>query len=202
MMSFSMHLSAEEMKISRYNIENKYDDIEKDMLNKFVSFLQKHYDNTFWIHWNMTNINYGFEALAHRYKILTNTDMPHIPVLNRFNLSNLLKKKYGTKYAKDPKLLNLMVLNGGRDRQFLTGSEEVTAYKANEFVKLHNSTMCKVYFFRDVFNKAQANKLHTKTNQLMYKINKLYQNPFVQIIGIIGIIGSIVGIIITIISKV
>ena len=196
MYSFSMHLSAEELEIQRSDIGDNYDKIEINMLSKFVEFLNKNIENTYWVHWNMTNINYGFEAIKHRYKILVKSEMPDIPELNRFNLSNLLKKKYGPKYADDPKLLNLMILNGGKDRNFLSGEEEVRAYKANEFVKLHNSTMCKVYFFRDVFNKAYNNKLRTKTNQFRYRVNEIYQNPIVQIIGIIGVFGTIIGLII------
>lgn len=201
MSSFSMHLSAEELEITRNEIEKNYDKIEKEMLLKFNKFLEANNENTYWIHWNMTNINYGFEAIEHRYKILTKTEMQHIPEINRFNLSNLLKKKYGTNYANDPKLINLMEMNGGKDRNFLSGEEEVRAYKANEFVKLHNSTMCKVYFFRDAFYNARSNKLRTKTNQFRYKVNELYQNPIVQILGIVGIIGTLVGLFITIIKK-
>ncbi len=70
--------------------------------------------------------------------------------IGKYNLSNIIKKKYGPKYANDPKMLNLMILNGEKDRFFLSGEEEVTAFKAKEFVKLHNSTMCKVYFFKDI----------------------------------------------------
>jgi len=190
--SFSIHLSAEELRIPRESITAQYDAVESNMLSKYVKFLQSNIDGSYWVHWNMTNINYGFEALEHRYKVLTKNDMPHIPEMNRFNLSTLLKKKYGSKYAEDPKLLNLMILNGGKDRNFLSGEEEVRAYKANEFVKLHNSTMCKVYFFRSVFNKVGKNKLRTKTNQLRYRVNELYQNPIVQILGIIGILCALI----------
>ena len=203
MSSFSMHLSAEELQISRENICTNYDKIETDMLSKFSDFVKNNLNNTYWVHWNMTNINYGFEAIEHRYKVLTKNDMVHIPEINRFNLSTLLKKKYGIKFVDDPKMINLMRLNnndGKEDRNFLSGEEEVTAYKANEFVKLHNSTMCKVYFFRDVFNKARNNTLKTKTNQFRYKVNEIYRHPFIQIIGLIGIIGTIVSLVINFIQ--
>jgi hypothetical protein len=88
-----------------------------------------------------------------------------------------------------------MELNGGRDRLFLTGDEEVTAFKAKEFVKLHNSTMCKTYFFREAYGKMIGNKLRTETNQFRYRVTKLYENPIVQILGIIGIIGTIVSLV-------
>jgi hypothetical protein len=195
MHSFSIHLKAEEMGIARNDIFNNYGVLEMKMLEDFFDFIQKHTENSIWIHWNMTNINYGFEALEHRYKILTKKEPTHVDENNKINISNLFKKRYGSNYAKDPKMLNLMELNGGRDRLFLTGDEEVTAFKAKEFVKLHNSTMCKTYFFREAYGKMIGNKLRTETNQFRYRVTKLYENPIVQILGIIGIIGTIVSLV-------
>lgn len=65
--SFSIHKIAEIEKIS--DISKNYDVIEKKMLDEFYNFIQKH-ENYFWVHWNMKNINYGFEAIAHRYRVL------------------------------------------------------------------------------------------------------------------------------------
>jgi hypothetical protein len=200
MHSFSIHLIAEGMKIPRDDIFNKYNEIETIMLERFFNFISNRPSDAVWIHWNMTNINFGFETIEHRYNVLTGKEPIHIDEKNKFNLSYLLKRKYGSNYVNDPKMINLMELNGGRDRNFLTGEEEVTAYKAKEFIKLHNSTMCKVYFFRDVYGKMLFNKLRTNTNSLRYKINTLYQNPIIQIIGIIGIIGSIIATIVAIVK--
>lgn len=199
MHSFSMHLVAEQLDIKRDDILDHYDEIEKKMLETFFDFLELKKDDYIWIHWNMTNINFGFEALEHRYKVLTSKTAIHIEERNKYNLSSLLKKKYGSNYSKDPKMLNLMLLNQKvKNRNFLTGKEEVAAYKAVEFVKLHNSTMCKVYFFNFVFEEMNRNKLRTETNQVLYKINEIYQNPFVQILGIIGIIGTLVSLVMNI----
>ncbi|WP_424768727.1 hypothetical protein [Paenibacillus sp. sgz302251] len=199
--SFSMHLVAEELGIARDNIFEQYDVIEEKMLSKFFSFAADRGNAAQWIHWNMTNINFGFETLEHRYKVLSKIDAYHINEKNRHNLSKITRKIYGKDYAKDPKMLNLMELNGGRDRNFLTGEEEVRAYKAKEFVKLHNSTICKVYFFSSVLNKVSRKKLRTENNQLKYKINELYQSPIVQFLGIVGILGTLVSLVIAIVDK-
>jgi len=196
MSSFSMHLIAEEIHIARDQIAGKYNDIEKIMLERFFEFSKSKCEHAIWIHWNMSNINFGFETLEHRYRVLTDKEPYHIGEERRFNLSGLITGKYGSNYAKDPKMINLMEMNGGKHRDFLTGAEEVTAFKANEFVKMHNSTMCKVNFFKSVFQKLTANKLRTATNQFRYKANELYQNPAVQILGIIGILGTIISLII------
>jgi hypothetical protein len=194
MSSFSMHLIAEELKIPRNEIVEHYDEIENNMLMKFFEFASSKRDSL-WIHWNMTNINFGFETLEHRYRVLSQKEGFHIEENKRFNLYEMLKRRYGSNYAKDPKMKNLMEQNGGLHRNFLTGSEEVTAFKANEFVKMHNSTMCKVYFFRSVFNKMNTNTLRTNTNQFRYKINGIYQNPIVQLVGIVGVVGTIISLI-------
>lgn len=198
MNSFSMHLVAEEMNISRDKILENYDTIEKMMLKRFFDFAKEREDKSIWIHWNMTNINFGFETLEHRYRVLSGATPFHIPENNRYNISKLVRQKYGANYADDPKMLNLMILNGGRDRNFLTGEEEVRAYKALEFIKLHNSTMCKVYFFKSVFYKLVNKKLRTKTNGFKYKINELYQHPIVQILSLIGIVGSLISLLLAI----
>lgn len=200
MSSFSMHLIAEEKKIDRDHIVEKYDDIERIMLSRFFEFAKKRGKNALWLHWNMRNVNFGFETLEHRFRVLTNKNPFHIEEEKRYNLSSLLSKKYGSNYAKDPKMISLMELNGGRHRDFLTGEEEVTAFKANEFVKMHNSTMCKVNFFQIVFNKMLKNKLKTNTNRFRYKINQIYQNPLVQLLGIIGIFGTLASLAVAIIK--
>lgn len=200
MYSFSIHLEAEELKINRDQIFEEYDQIEERMLNRFFQFAETRSNEAIWIHWNMTNINFGFETLEHRYRVLSANTPFHISEKNRYNLSKLLSKRYGPKYANDPKMLNLMELNGGRQRSFLKGDEEVSAYKAKEFVKLHNSTMCKVYFFKSVFNKMIHNNLITATNQFRYKVNMIYQNPIVQLLGIIGVVGTIISLIISVMN--
>lgn len=198
--SFSMHLIAEELHIERGSIFEQYDVIEEKMLEKFFEFASERGNAANWIHWNMTNINFGFETLEHRYKVLSNKTAYHINEKNRHNISKITRKLYGNEYAKDPKMLNLMLLNGGRDRNFLTGEEEVRAYKAKEFVKLHNSTMCKVYFFSSVFHKIINKKLRTENNQLKYKINEMYQSPIVQVLSILGIIGTLVSLIVALLQ--
>lgn len=195
MHSFSMHLCAEEMGIKRNQISEHYDEIEAELLTQFATFLQQNQTGSYWIHWNMTNVNFGFDALNHRYKVLTKKDLPVIPEANKFNLSSLFAKKYGSKFAEDPKLLSLMELNGSRHRDFLTGEEEVQAFEKNEFVKLHNSTICKVRFFRIAYNLSLKNSLRTKTNRLGYWISQLYQHPAVQLISMFGtILGIVLGV--------
>ncbi|HHF3232176.1 TPA: hypothetical protein ACPJ2O_003762 [Vibrio diabolicus] len=67
--SFSIHKVAELKHVEFAEIDKNYDMLEKEMLNEFYEFMKQH-KAYFWVHWNMRDINYGFPALEHRFKIL------------------------------------------------------------------------------------------------------------------------------------
>lgn len=170
--SFGVHLSAEELHIGKDEISNRYEEIEKDILTGLAAFMKERIHNTYWVHWNMNDETYGFEAPNHRYKVLTGGTMPCPMDTNMFNLSSMLAEKYGKGYAKDPKMACMVDINGGKQayRHFLTGREEVTEYKAGEYVRLLASTKDKVRFFRNVCNAAVTNKLVTQNNKFWSRI--------------------------------
>ena len=147
MHSFSMHLVAETMRIDRAEIHNHYDVIEARMLQDFYDFIGSN-GNSFWLHWDMSNINYGFEALIHRFRVLTGKMPPRIEDSRKFNLSSLILEKYGKNCVDHPRMTKLMELNGGVHRDFLTGAEEVAAFEAQEYIKLHNSRVCPTFYIR------------------------------------------------------
>ncbi|HHT9890255.1 TPA: hypothetical protein ACT9KI_002433, partial [Legionella pneumophila] len=66
--SFSIHQEAE-INGSLEDIDNNYDFLEKEMLNKFYKFVDHHLICR-WVHWNMKNSNYGFLAIEHRFRVL------------------------------------------------------------------------------------------------------------------------------------
>ena len=69
--SFAAHLVAEKLHIAKDDITSRFAEIETRLLEDFYGFVQSH-NGDLWLHWNMTNIHYGFETLAHRFYILTN----------------------------------------------------------------------------------------------------------------------------------
>ena len=145
MHSFSIHLAAEIDKVAPEHIEDHYDTLEGKMLKKFYSFLRENQSHL-WVHWNMRDINFGFEAIAHRYKVLTGEDSPILPDENRVCLPALISAIYGYNYIDNPKMYNLMDMNGGKHRNIMTGKDEVKAFEQKQFFKMHQSTMAKVYF--------------------------------------------------------
>ncbi len=198
--SFSIHLQAEIKQIAKEEIENHYNDLEKDMLENFYKFVRDHTDY-YWLHWNMRNINFGFEAIAHRYKVLTQNEPPIIDDNKRINLSSQIFKKYGYNCVDHPKMANIMKLNDELPRDFLTGEKEVEAFKNKEYFKLHKSTLSKVTMFNILLNKLLYGKIKTKRSNFPQKINDFMELPLIKILGFLGILASIGGGIYLISSK-
>jgi hypothetical protein len=190
MHSFSIHLVAEVKKIPRDEIVNHYDELEAVMLEDFYRFVQEHQDH-YWMHWNMTNINFGFETIEHRYRVLNDNAPPKVDDSKKYNLSSLVSGIYGSNYVDHPKMPNLMDLNGGKPRDFLTGAEEVEAFDRKEYLKLHKSTMTKVYFFKSVFHKLQSRKLNTKRSNWPSKVNRALESLPAKFLALIAVLYTI-----------
>ncbi|MDJ0615423.1 MAG: hypothetical protein QNJ63_01545 [Calothrix sp. MO_192.B10] len=185
--SFSIHLIAEEEQLPRENIEQQYNQLEKKMLSKFYEFVRRH-NNYNWLHWNMKTVNYGFEAIAHRYKILSSKDAPNIPESKKFNLSSLILEIYGDNCVDHPRMIELMKINGGVHRSFLSGKDEVEAFRNKEYLKLHKSTLCKVNWFRKIFTLLIEGKLKTQRSNWLHTVNKLLESLPAKNLGFVAII--------------
>jgi len=168
--SFSIHKVAELKQIPIDQISEKYDLLEKEMLKEFFKFVKehKHYN---WIHWNMRNINFGFEALKNRAKILGATTQD-IKDENKYDLARLLKDKYGKGYSIHPRLLSILEMNKIYSKNWLTGNEEAKAFDEKEYVKLHQSTLAKVDVFEIILKLTAEESLKTKAKlKEIYGIN-------------------------------
>ncbi|GAA5446095.1 hypothetical protein Misp06_04303 [Microbulbifer sp. NBRC 101763] len=190
MHSYSIHLVAEFKKIPRDEIDGHYDELEAVMLDDFYRFVQEHQDH-YWLHWNMTNINFGFETLEHRYRVLMDRIPPKVDDSKKYNLPAMVSEIYGTDFVDHPKMSNLMDINGGKSRDFLTGSEEVEAFTRKEYLKLHKSTMSKVYFFKSVFHKMQSRKLNTTRSNWRAKANKMLESIPAKVLALVAVFCSV-----------
>lgn len=93
--SFSIHKTAEkEKKLDK--IEEYYDELEKIMLADFYNFVKKH-ENYKWVHWNMRDSGYGFQAINHRFAVLGGKHKD-IPDEHKYDLADKLKTIYGSNY--------------------------------------------------------------------------------------------------------
>ncbi len=132
------------------------------MLKGFFDFVHTH-SNFVWLHWNMRNIKYGFQALAHRYTILGGT--PHsVDDSKKFDLARELFEIYGDTYIGHPRLEKLVEKNNITARDFLSGELEAAAFENGEYVKLHQSTLRKVDVLSHIAQLASSNTLMTDTS--------------------------------------
>lgn len=168
--SFSIHLQAQfdQKDFNNLTIAD-YDDLEKKMLNEFYEFAKKH-KNFKWIHWNMRDSNYGFEAIANRCRILGG-DVFEIDEDRRYDFPRILSKIYTHNYEKNKpngRLLNLANRNGITTIDALKGFDEATAFDKNEYLKLHKSTLRKVDIIDSIVDQTDKNELKvaSKTKQI------------------------------------
>jgi hypothetical protein len=191
--SFATHTEAETLGISRDEIESHYDQIERQILNRFYEFVRDRREK-YWVHWNMRNVTFGFEHLEHRYRVLNKKDPPSIPVEVRLNLNDLLKGIYGADYASDPKLTTLMNLNGGKVQGFLPGKAEAEAFKAKDFIRMNTSTIAKVGFLSYLISLAKKGKLKTESWGLLNFADRLLSSRTARLVALVGsVIGIAVG---------
>lgn len=156
--SFALHLSAELTGTEEGNADD-LPRLEKHLLDRFYEFVRSHLDYQ-WVHWNMRDINYGFPALAHRYRALGGTPAD-IPESNLMDLARLLKDYYGEKYAEHPRLTSLARMNDVNLTDYLTGQEESDAFARGELARPHNSTLRKVDLLDNILTKMHNGTLKT-----------------------------------------
>jgi hypothetical protein len=159
--SFSIHLQAqfEQMDFNNLSFAD-YDELEKKMLDEFYEFAKQHKDFK-WIHWNMRDSNYGFEAIANRYRILGGQAFD-IDEDRKYDFPRVLGKIYTHGYEKNKpngRLLNLAERNNITIIDALKGIDESIAFDNNEYLKLHKSTLRKVDIIDSIIERVDKNEL-------------------------------------------
>lgn len=160
--SFSIHQIAEEQGIDLGDITDHYNEIETQMLDRYFEFVEAN-QNCSWVHWNMRDVNYGFAAIEHRYRVLGGQPIP-IAEKRKFDLSSALVDIYGVAYIGHPRLLSIIGKNRISDRDLLSGAEEAVAFENKDFVRLHQSTLRKVYALADLFERCSSSDLKTNSS--------------------------------------
>ena len=150
----------------------------------------------------MRDMNYGFEAIEHRYKVLGGNPT-EIPEQNRIDLNRLLIDIYGVGYIGHPRLTKIIELNKISNKDFLTGSDEAEAFINKESVRLHFSTLRKVDILANIADRADQGSLLTNTtwkeniNFIPQVIGEWFKENWLAslLLGIISIIGLVLGLI-------
>jgi hypothetical protein len=157
--SFSIHKIAERKKLGISQIEEFYDELEQEMLAEFFAFVGEH-KSCSWVHWNMRDINFGFEAIQNRYVVLGGIPET-INDENKFDLARLITNIYGSDYIEHPRLEKLVERNGITNTAFLAGKEEAVAFDNKEYIKLHQSTLRKVDVIHTIIERVVEGSLKT-----------------------------------------
>jgi hypothetical protein len=198
--SFSIHLQAQLSEIDFDNLnDTEYDSLEKEMLNEF-SALVKLYSAHKWIHWNMRDSNYGFEAINNRIRILGGQTF-EIADDFKYDFPIILGNIYTYGYEKNqPKgrLLNLSERNNITTQNALTGKDEAIAFDNKEYLKLHMSTLKKVDIIASIIHRVENDELKVSAKRkyiygltLPGCIALIKETPWLLILA--GIIGYLIG---------
>ncbi|SEN21641.1 hypothetical protein SAMN04488003_11161 [Loktanella fryxellensis] len=193
--SFSIHQVAELGGIDLTGITAQYDALERKMLDAYFAHIGSHRGMKY-LHWNMRDINYGFAAIEHRYRVLGG--QPYvISDDNKFDLARLLIDIYGVGYTGHPRLTTILEKNRVDPRDFLNGASEAEAFEQQNYVGLHQSTLRKVDVLANIAGRAYDRSLKTNTSwwemhggTLRTFLNFAAENrPFQLIAGLASIIG-------------
>lgn len=159
--SFSIHQVSELPKFADVDAWENYDKIEKELLDQFFSYVEQHVAHAYWAHWNMRDINYGFQAIEHLYEVLGGAPVA-VPDERKFDLARLFVARYGKRYAGHPRLESIMQINKISHKDFLSGKDEAYAFKDRKFLALHQSTLRKVDVMSNLLEAEVSGRLRTK----------------------------------------
>jgi hypothetical protein len=159
--SFSIHQVAERELVPVDQIDARYDYLEHKMLSEFYDYIGSRQNMKF-LHWNMRDINYGFAAIEHRFRVLGGTPVV-IDDDRKTDLARLLVDIFGVGYIGHPRLEKLLEKNRIQPRDFLSGHDEAAAFENKEYVRLHQSTLRKVDVLANIANRAYDRDLKVNT---------------------------------------
>ena len=198
--SFSIHRTAERERISFEEIKDHYDSLENIMLSDFFEYLSQNEYRKF-LHWNMRDENYGFQAIAHRLQVIGEVGKRIIrkPESQKSDLARLLKDIYGPTYVGDPRMQLLLEKNQMKPPNFLTGQQEAHAFESQQYHLLHLSSLAKAHAITEIARLAYNRQLKTNTSTWQMHggharatVNLLFHRVAVACYGIVGTISGIV----------
>jgi hypothetical protein len=183
-LSFSIHLMAQIKNRDISNLSNDdFNYLEKEMLKDFYKY-QKNHLTYKWVHWNMRNANFGFEAISNRFRILGGHPK-QIEDQFKYDLPDTLGLIHTYEFEKHDEpskgqLLNLCIRNKISINGALKGKEEAKAFENKNFLKIHMSTTRKVEMMDRILTLQEKKKL--KTNALLYKSCGITPSGIIEIV--------------------
>ena len=180
--SFSIHFQAQLNGKDFTNLTmDEYDILEKQLLDEYYSFIRDNHEKK-WLHWNMRDSNYGFEAIVNRYRILKGEPV-NIPEDRKYDFPRIIGKIYTYNFeTHKPKgrFLNLAESNDISTRDALTGEQEAEAFDNKEYLKLHLSTLRKADIIETIVSKIENGSLKVKSK--WYEIYGLTISGIIEVV--------------------
>lgn len=197
---FSVYKEADKMKeIDKNTINDIYTDLEHVILGNFNNFL-KHNKNHIWMHWNMNNSKFGFEAIKHRFMKMvegTNEKFEEIPFNNKIDLNSLIEQAYGINYSlESDKLISIAKFNRfNYQDKILTLEQEAKEFNNKNFNAVIDSLEQKAYVMMQIIETIQLDKLKVPQRGLYAECYHLVTHPAFGLVGFfVGLIGTVISI--------
>lgn len=196
---FAIHLEADKADIPIDQIQDSYRELELRILKLYNNFVKRHLD-CFWIHWDMKNIHFGFEAIKHRYeKIFENlNEYCEIPNNKKRNLRDILEGMYGENFVKTTDTFKgLMLCNSKNieDPNYLSSVDESQQFENKNFISVIKSVDLKVDFIKKSTKKLVNKKLIVSSKNNYAIFVDMVDHPIFTFIGwIVGLIGLLIAI--------
>jgi hypothetical protein len=176
------------------------------MLDAYFAHVSGH-RGTKYLHWNMRDINYGFAAIEHRYRVLGGEPFL-IPDDAKVDLSRLLVDLYGNAYIGHPRLPSLMAKNHITALEFLSGAAEAQAFDERNFVALHRSALRKADVLANIAYRSFDRTLRTNTTwwqlhggRIRSVVAWLAANPLLTILASIASLAGLVVAVLTLLAR-
>lgn len=162
---WALNRSAELLKLDVADPQN-LDELEFHMLNKYFEFLRLNARFLF-MHWNMRDNNYGFQALEHRFSVLGG-DPFLLSDDRKLDLARVANSIYGRDYirhigksGRKGRLLAIVDKNGIADKDVMAGADEAEAYIKGKYRELEMSTLRKVDIISNIAERIHDRSLKT-----------------------------------------
>lgn len=158
--------------VKDYLVEHSLIESEKLLLKKFADFFNKNIDKYF-VHWNMDNQNFGFNAIKTRCNEL-NIEIKNIPDKNKIDLSKIVARLATKKLS----LKQTLMLNDILFENFLSGKEELEEYNKGNYNSILESVHDKVIglsMLVNVINEESFNSSLRQNSNSKYSKEELIQ---------------------------
>jgi hypothetical protein len=156
---FAWHLDAEAEGIPPGAIPARQPELERLLLQAFLRYVEES-PRTWWLHWDLRSIQYGFPALAQRAKAL-GLGKVSFPDRRMIDLAAVLKQALGDDYVAHRRLQSLIELNGINDYELLDVPGLTAAFRAGDYARMLRSLRRKLHCLKCIVELVARGALRT-----------------------------------------